>query len=542
MRKLLLICLAMLLLFPALAWPEGTAMAPQGSVVLALRNPWPRLPSPQEITVAFNDYKSRRPNVNITSEPRKMHAPWESDALTANKVVFTIRIDYQSSPSQFMAVVLKYDFQSDRFRFAEERVRASGIMRLEPGRSTVSNLEPQDLSYLQGGWIAAGPEASSQAAARPAPKPSEPGQFSINDAVALAVNDYIGQFEDDSVACFGRVVKLGDPETYSKAIAQLTISTDPGNVDKNALAQLATYKPGWFSVPQNELRIPFDVPLSISVGTAGGPAGGALTYPNLRTLYHEAVHQIESLHNDLRDESVPGANRNAQYLNNLVDALQKWSVQEQQVIHGTRTPQSAGNTFRRLEEKFAELDAEFGPELRKMKVWAGVDIDFKKILDLYLSGACDEGMREAAQSYLRGDTGESSEPGIADIPDNAPESGGAAPAQGNSSAPADTGHIVYAKVYDKQTGQPVAGAAFTVLRPGITTGQYLASDFDSNLVAAMGVSDDSGMVVLSQSLQNGQTYSVMVAHASYKVLRFESLSIAATSPDPLKVTAKLSLK
>ncbi len=95
-------------------------------------------------------------------------------------------------------------------------------------------------------------------------------------------------------------------------------------------------------------------------------------------------------------------------------------------------------------------------------------------------------------------------------------------------------------VYDKKTGRPVEGVAFNVLRPGVTTQMWINANFDKRLVAAQGVSDKSGMVTLGRNLEKGKTYSFMAARESYQVVRYESLRITPTSPEPLKITIKLT--
>lgn len=545
----------MVIFLPTLVWSQSPQVATQGVVVLVLRNPWPRLPTPDEITGAFNEYKSSMgKNVTITSGPRKMHVPWEKDPLYANKVVLTIRADYKSQPSQLMAVVLKYDFLSNRFKFEGVMVQGPGIHSLKTGRSTVSNLEPQDLVYLGEGWISSNPPAADVSTGNSPLTPTHTlptKKWTVNDAVALAVEEYIRQFEN---TCFGRVVKLGDPAKYTKAIEQVTVITDPSKVGKDAMAQFVTLKPGrlYDPCPPNELRIPFDVPLGISIGTNGGPQPGALTRSQKQTLHHETTHEIESLHNDLRPNSDPTANRNTYYLDNLSNALDSWKLQESQVLRfdqthdanarDSRSPESAQNAYTQLENAFVTLQLHYKPDLRNLEFWAGVRIRIEDIRNLYLSGACGEGLGKVAADYLRSKSNLHPAPNPRANKTTEPKPVEAVSPQSDSLKSFDFSHIVYAMIYDKRTGQPVEGAAFTVLRPGVTTQQWIASDFDSSLITAMGVSDNSGMVALSQSLEKGKTYSFMVARESYNVERYESLSITGTSPEPLKVTVKLTRK
>jgi hypothetical protein len=478
MRKLAVCCLLVLLFLPALAWAQTHQVATQRAVSLALMNPWPRLPTPAEITEAFNEYQSRLgKNVTVTSGPTKMNAPWEKDPLSANKVVLTIRADYQSQSSQLMAVVLTYDFQSRRFKF--EGVMMEGIKRYPGDKSTASYLEPQDLVYLGKGWISLTGNKRTVALA---------------DDVADVVEEYILQFKD---TCFGAVVKLGDPAKYRDALSHnLTVITRSSALGKSAKASLISFTTNWaITAPPNELHIPFDIPLN--------PSDRKLTFDNMQTLYHESTHQIEWIHGDKRDRSDPTADRNTDYLDGLVNALAQWKKYEREVNSGARSPEQAWAMYNSLENTFSNLEQKFKPDLRNLENWAGIHISMEEIRNSYLSSNCGEGLRKLASNYLNR-------------------------------------HIVYAMIYDGVTGRPVEGAEFVVLRPGVTTQKWITSRNDPTLVAAKGISNDSGMVVLDQNLIKGNTYSFVVVHDSYKMVRYETLSITATSQNPLKVTVKLS--
>ncbi len=539
--KRLLVLVVLLLMAPVNpAWGQTHQVATQGVVALAMRNPWPRLPSDGEIANAFGDYKARLgKNVTVTSGPGKMHVPWEKEPLAANKVVLTIRADYTGSPSQNLAAVLKYDFMASRFKF--EGMALSGVKRYPGDKSTMSLLEAQDLVYLKSGWLA-GATPGAVPPAPPAPPAPPVKKWTINDAVALAVEEYIRQFEGNG-PCFGRVVKLGDSAKFRAGLDEVRVTTDPAGVDPSAKAQLVTLDPGWASseAPPNELRVPFPVPLSVSIGAVGGPQPGALTLDQKQTLYHEAVHQIESRHNDLRDRSVPGSNRNTDYLDQLVNALNQWKRQEGEVRHfdqthnpddrDSRSPESAQASYERLEEAFRDLPLTHHPELRKLEFWAGIRIRIEDIRALYLSGACGESLKLMMEQYLR----EQGAPASMPVP--APSQPAPVAKPPKKSVAAD--HIVYAVVLDQASGRPLDGAAFTVLKPGVSTGQWQASRFDSELIAARGLSDASGMVVLDANLEKGKTYSFMVARPAYKIVRYETLSITATSRQPLKITVKL---
>lgn len=513
MRKLAVFCLLIFILFPSRVWSQPHEVASQHAVSLAMMNTWPNLPSPAQITEAYNVYKSKLgKNVTITSGPSRMSAPWENDPLYANKVVLTIRADYTPRPSRDMAVVLKYDFMSAKFKF--EGVILQGVKRYKGDKNTASYLEPQDLKYLKTGWILYPDRKRPHAGA------------GVND-VANVVEEYIRQFKGKAT-CFGRVVELGDPAKYREELNRdLTVITQSRELSKGALASHKDFKVSWAVTPKPpcELHVPFLIPLR--------PQKGELPFGNMQTLHHEATHHIEWRHGVKRARGTPGAERNTDYLDNLVKALKMWKKFEQEVITGARTPEEAQVAYGILEDEFSRLQKEFQPDLVWLEKFAGIRIRIEDIRNLYLGEGCGVALREVVENYLvNQDSG--SEPRVlmtTRSPDpNKPVAAVRTP---------DPGHIVYAMIYDNNNGQPVEGAAFTILRPGVTTQKWISSEFNMELVAAMGVSDKSGMVVLSKSLEKGKTYSLMVARQSYEVVRHETLSITEASPDPLKITVKL---
>lgn len=516
MRKMTLICVLILLFLSPIAWAQPHQAATQGAVSLAVRNPWPKQPSSGEIAQAFNDYRKKlAKNVTITSGPTKMHAPWEKDPLSSNKVVLTIRADYKSQPSQLMAVVLKYDFPSSRFKF--EGVLLQGVKRYPGDRSTSSYLEPQDLVYLEKEWIS---------------YPGRKRTAAVADDVADVVDEYIRQFEGDA-SCFGRAVKLGDPTKYREELNRgLTVITRSRELGKDANASHMDFKKPGITPPPCELHVPFDLPLN--------PDQGKLSFKKMQTIYHEATHHIEWRHGVKRAKGTPGAERNTDYLDNLVNALNDWKKYERQVIRGERTPEGARVPYKILEDAFRELKKDYKPDLPQLEAWAGIRIRIEDIRNRYLSRACGEALRKVVENYIHG------APDAGAVTDSAEErTSDPEPAEGSSPHPSpakapDRSHIVYAMVYDKGNGRPLEGAAFTVLLPGVTTQQWINSDFDMSLVAAEGVSNGSGMVTLSRNLEKGKTYSFMVARESYRVVRYETLSVTEASPEPLKITVKLT--
>lgn len=505
MKKLMIFGLLLVLFLPCNAWPEPThEAASQGAVSLAMRNPWPHLPAPGEIDAAFKTYQGKLgKNASIASGPTRMYVPWETDPLTANKVVLTVR---SKEPGRDSVAVLKYDFLSSTFKF--DGMLLPGIKRYAGDRSTASFLEPQDLKYLKSGWLAYGNRKGTS------PDP---------DDVADLVEEYIRQFENDS--CFGRVISLGDPARFREALNRnLTIISKSTAISSSALASHVDFKTNWaITPPPAELRVPFAVPVR--------PRRGEMSHANLQTLYHESIHHLEWLNGAKRPKGTAGSERNTDYLDQLVNALKSWRKYEREAREGKRTAAQTRVAYGQLVNAFEKLEKDHHPELANLEKWGGIRIRLADIRALYLNMGCGPALRDLAANFVPGDP--NMVPVAGDEEDNTPPS--APPAAKTSSA-----HIVYAMVYDNATGRPVEGAAFTVLKPGVTTREWVASGHDMKLVAAMGVSNAGGMVTLSNNLMKGKTYSFMVAGIGYKTITYEKLAITDKSREPLKITVKMS--
>jgi len=500
----------------SIGWAQTHQVASERAVALAMSNPWPALPAPGHIDEALATYKSKLgKNVSITSGPKRMYLPWESDPLKANKVVLTIRADYSPQPSRNFAVVLKYDFAASKFKF--EGVLLPGIKRYAGDKSTASMLEPQDLQYLKSGWL------SYNAVAATSPGP---------DDVADLLDEYLRQFERDT--CFGRVIQLGDPQRFRAALRKsLTLVSQSREVSKRAQAHHKSYYHSWaVTSPPAEMHVPFAVPLR--------PRPGQLPYTQVKTLYHETIHHFEYLNGVKLKEGQAGAERNANYLDFLISALGQWKRYEQDVMSGRRTAAEARVNYGLLVEAFNRLEATHGPDLAKLEAWAGIRIRLEDIRALYLRGGCPNGavLRQIVLNHKPGD--ESADE--SETMDLEQETAAHTPAPRQPVSPPVTkaaNHVVYGMVVDQVSGKPVAGAAFTVLAPGISTQQWIDSGHDMAAVVAMGVSDASGMVILDRSLSKGKTYSLMVAAPAHQPVSYERLAITDDSQEPLKITVRL---
>jgi len=196
-----------------------------------------------------------------------------------------------------------------------------------------------------------------------------------NVKVADAVEEFILQFSRGETG-FGSRVKLGNPEIFRKELAQLKVTTKSGGQPQHVEYARGGLG-GVLPTPQNELRLPFD------------PLTAKLTYANRLSLYHEAIHQIESLRGVKRDNSVAGAERNTDYMSEVVGALGTWAIYEKQIRNRTPDPDGIDplERYRDLEAAIRASEKKWGPD-RELEVWAGIRAKFEDIEGLYLSGAC----------------------------------------------------------------------------------------------------------------------------------------------------------
>ncbi len=103
---------------------------------------------------------------------------------------------------------------------------------------------------------------------------------------------------------------------------------------------------------------------------------------------------------------------------------------------------------------------------------------------------------------------------------------------GGPAAPAapDQGVVITGKIVDLDSGNPINGAAFLVLKPGVTFDAFFDDPTDDK-VAAEGVADANGVFQTRPPLKRGQTYSVLVGLQGYRTIAAENyLRITATTP------------
>jgi hypothetical protein len=328
--------------------------------------------------------------------------------------------------------------------------------------------------------------------------------------VADAVGAYLRQFDG---ACFARVARIGDANRYREALSQHLTIRIQGKASPKDL------------VVSHDGRLSGDPVLHLSFI----PQSRMLQAQEQKALTQEALRHIGWLHGAQRDRPAPGAEYYPEYLGLMVDLLRAWQRVEHHLMEGEQTPEAAQIRFRQMENAARAIEARYQPDLAQLEAWSGFRVNMADIRALYLSGACGEGPKRMAMAanFLRAHPETEQLP--ADFPGQPPATPELAPG-GN--------HQVYAMVHDRED-RPLAGAMFTVLRPGVTTQSWEESRFERGLVVAQGISGDTGRATLDKPLVRGKTYAFVVSREGYRTVRFESLEISATTPEPLRIAVKL---
>lgn len=217
---------------------------------------------------------------------------------------------------------------------------------------------------------------SAAPSAAPAAAPTE------NDKVADEVETFIRQFEN---SCFSARVKLGDPTTFRKGLAAVKIVRKTGgNPQHVEYARGALF--GLLPKPPNELRLPFD------------PFTAKVTRDNRLSLHHEALHQLESIRGTKRDNADPRAERNTNYISEVVGALTTWAIYEKQIQSGVPWPNqmTPQECFRELEDAIRSAERTWKPD-PDLQTWSGIRATFEDILALYESGDCGPALQAVAR-------------------------------------------------------------------------------------------------------------------------------------------------
>jgi hypothetical protein len=99
----------------------------------------------------------------------------------------------------------------------------------------------------------------------------------------------------------------------------------------------------------------------------------------------------------------------------------------------------------------------------------------------------------------------------------------------------DDGVTVSGTIVDADTGDPIAGAIFVALNPGVTTREFLQEQ-DKAMVAAFAQTDRDGAYVLQPPLARGEKYSAIIVAEGYRMLAADNvLNIGPDTPGQVEI-------
>lgn len=87
-------------------------------------------------------------------------------------------------------------------------------------------------------------------------------------------------------------------------------------------------------------------------------------------------------------------------------------------------------------------------------------------------------------------------------------------------------------IKDRDTGNPIPGAAFIVVKPGVDVQAFAANPTD-DAVVGLGICDNKGIFVLNATLQRGQVYGAAVAAQGYQPT-LGKITVAQDDVSPLQ--------
>lgn len=265
----------------------------------------------------------------------------------------------------------------------QSQIPVSPVITLNPPGSSPPPSTPPPTAPSPSPWAAASPSpgAGPGSLAHPAP-PLAPA----NEKAADAVDKVIGMFSGGAT-CFGTAVQLGDSGKFRAGLALVKIVHQPGqNPQHVEYSRGALF--GLLAKPPNELRLPFD------------PLTKKPSIDQRLKMYHEALHQLESMRGIKKDNSDPRAERNTNYAQEVVGTLSTWATYERQVKEGRPANEYEAETpldrYRQMREELEKSERTWKPDA-DLKTWSGIDVKFAEIDALYRSGACGPELKALAE-------------------------------------------------------------------------------------------------------------------------------------------------
>jgi hypothetical protein len=108
--------------------------------------------------------------------------------------------------------------------------------------------------------------------------------------------------------------------------------------------------------------------------------------------------------------------------------------------------------------------------------------------------------------------------------------------------PSTQGVVIGGNLADADTGEPIPGALFVVLKPGVSPEQFVQNPTNDQ-VAAAGQADESGAFRTAPPLPRGQTYSVLIGANGYQPRTFDNiLELGSDAPAVVSLDQPLVLR
>jgi len=102
--------------------------------------------------------------------------------------------------------------------------------------------------------------------------------------------------------------------------------------------------------------------------------------------------------------------------------------------------------------------------------------------------------------------------------------------------PSAQGVQIRGYIVDADTGRGISGAAFLVLKPGITAAQF---QWSADELWAMGEADNNGYYELSAPLVRGKTYTFIVGAEGYQMYSEDGITVPSDIESPFKLDVTL---
>jgi hypothetical protein len=95
-------------------------------------------------------------------------------------------------------------------------------------------------------------------------------------------------------------------------------------------------------------------------------------------------------------------------------------------------------------------------------------------------------------------------------------------------------------IIDADTQNPIAGAVFVVLNPGLTAGEWAQYGYPPSDMLATAKANRKGEFTVLKQLKRNVTYSIIAWALSYQQYDDDSFVIGPDDPDPVELTIEMS--